>query len=186
MQSKMKILVLGPSGVGKTVLSNIISDHSETPSSVYHPTAGVRILEFEKDPPRSNRRAGESAVNIELWDCSGDPRYEKCWNAFRKDAVGIIFVYDAEDPNPDMNPWVRHFLMRMRIPTNQCIAMAHSKSSSSKKTSKPPMGLERIAIHETSLESSQNIRLAFEKLFGFLYSSLAETQEREENELFKI
>mmetsp|Transcript_545 Transcript_545/g.75 ORF Transcript_545/g.75 Transcript_545/m.75 type:complete len:112 (-) Transcript_545:273-608(-) len=109
MQSKIKIIVLGPTGVGKTVISNLISDHSDTPPSVYHPTVGVRILELQKEPPRSNRRAGASSVEIEIWDCSGDLRYESCWHSFRKDVNGIIFVYDGEDPNPDMQPWVRNF-----------------------------------------------------------------------------
>lgn len=109
MQTKVKILVLGPSGVGKTVLSNLIADHSDTPPSVYHPTVGVRILEMRKEPPRANRRAGETNVEIELWDCSGDPRYESSWNCFRKDVNGIIFVFDGEDPHPDMQNWVRQF-----------------------------------------------------------------------------
>lgn len=78
MQTRMKIIVIGPSGVGKTAISNLISGHSQIPSQVYHPTSGVRILEMEKEPPRANRRAGETGVQIELWDCSGEPRYEKC------------------------------------------------------------------------------------------------------------
>ena len=78
MDSKMKILIIGPTNSGKTTLANVLSGHSSTPSANYHPTVGVRILELERTPPRANRIGGESSVQIELWDCSGDLRYEKC------------------------------------------------------------------------------------------------------------
>ena len=91
----MKIIVVGPSGSGKTVISNLISGHSDTPSPVYHPTAGTRILEFEKEPPRN--MGGAMPAQVELWDCAGSSNYEKGWSAFKKDAVGVIYVFDPEN-----------------------------------------------------------------------------------------
>jgi len=37
-------------------------------------------------------------VTVELWDVSGDPKYEKCLPVILKNAQGIIFVYNPEDP----------------------------------------------------------------------------------------
>jgi len=39
---KAKILVLGPCESGKTVISNFLSDATETSGGEYHPTQGVR------------------------------------------------------------------------------------------------------------------------------------------------
>jgi Rab-like protein 5 len=179
MDSKMKILIIGPSNSGKTTLANCISGHSSTPASNYHPTAGVRILEMEKSPPRANR-LGDSAVAIELWDCSGDLRYEKCWSAFRKDINGIIFVFDGENGFADMEIWVKNFAHRTGIPIANCVSLAHFKTAKPKGNVKPPKGLERVLLHETTLENTSNLQLVFDKLFGTIYSSMVEGQERAE------
>lgn len=101
----MKIIIIGPSNTGKTTIANLISGHSSTPAANYHPTVGVRILEMEKTPPRANRLGAETSVQIELWDCSGDLRFEKSWSAFRKSLNGIIFVFDGENGFTDMETW---------------------------------------------------------------------------------
>lgn len=183
MQQKYKILIVGPSRAGKTTLSNVISGQSEHPSNIYHPTSGVRILEIDKEPPRANRRAGESNVQIEIWDCAGDPRYEKCWSAFRKDANGVIFVFDSEESSTDMDHWVRNFPQRIGIPPTQCIAFAHFKSGKPKGSLRPPRGLEKVLMFESSLENTSSIHLAFDKLFATIYSNFQESQERAEKEI---
>jgi Rab-like protein 5 len=181
--AKMKVLVVGPSQAGKTVLANVIADHSTTPTPRYHPTAGVRILEMEKEPPRSNRRAGETRVQIELWDCSGDSQYEKCYPIFRKDAAGIIFVFDPEDRNPEMDYWASNFPARIGLAATQCIAFAHYKSGQPRGNIRPPRGLEKVQIIESTLEDVNSIHLAFEKLFGAVYTIQLRSQEAAENDI---
>ncbi|XP_072909950.1 intraflagellar transport protein 22 homolog isoform X4 [Hemitrygon akajei] len=65
-----KLLLVGPSESGKTVLANFLSDATEAIGGDYNPTQGVRILEFEC----LNVNAGGKNVGceVELWDCSGD------------------------------------------------------------------------------------------------------------------
>ena len=54
---------------GKTCLSNYLSGATESSGGAYHPTKGVRILEFEV----MGEREGEmTQVDVELWDCSGN------------------------------------------------------------------------------------------------------------------
>ena len=35
--------------------------------------------------------------SIELWDISGDKKFEKCFPAIMKGAVGVILVYNPDD-----------------------------------------------------------------------------------------
>lgn len=59
---------------GKTHISNYLSGATEVSGGEYRPTQGVRILEFESGG--ENHSTGSSfKAEIELWDCSGDPRY---------------------------------------------------------------------------------------------------------------
>lgn len=179
----MKILIIGPSNTGKTTLANLLSGHSTTPSANYHPTVGVRILEMEKTPPRANRLGTEASVQIELWDCSGDLRFEKCWSAFRKNLNGIIFVFDGENGFADMEIWVKNFAHRTGVPIANCVAFGHFKNSKPRGNLKPPKGLERVAFHESSIENSSNLQMVFDKLFGNVYSSMVEGQEKAERDI---
>ena len=36
-----------------------------------------RIVDFERDPPPGVTNFGK--IHVELWDASGDFKYEKCW-----------------------------------------------------------------------------------------------------------
>ena len=75
--SKVKILILGPTKSGKSTLANILGGLQEGLGTVYRPTAGCRIVDFERDSPASVSQFGK--INVELWDLSGDFKYEKCW-----------------------------------------------------------------------------------------------------------
>ena len=55
-----------------------------------------RILEFDAATHSSASWKG-GQESIELWDCSGDKKYESCFPALAKDAVGVILVYNPED-----------------------------------------------------------------------------------------
>jgi GTPase SAR1 family protein len=65
---KLKFIVAGPKGSGKTMISNCIAGQSDKVTTEnYQPTAGVRILEHEL------RLSGiGEEINVEIWDASGD------------------------------------------------------------------------------------------------------------------
>jgi GTPase SAR1 family protein len=63
----MKIVVVGPTGSGKTTISNFLAGSKDSlVSEKYSPTIGVRILELEV------KNEGSNDINVELWDASGD------------------------------------------------------------------------------------------------------------------
>jgi GTPase SAR1 family protein len=72
---KMKILVAGPKGSGKSMITNYLASHNfadKNPSLTsenfpYYPTAGVRIVEHEIKVNGINED-----LTLELWDTSGD------------------------------------------------------------------------------------------------------------------
>ena len=56
---------------GKTTVCNFLADASEAATGDYHPTQGVRIVEFET--PNVPTGDGHTAnCEVELWDVSGD------------------------------------------------------------------------------------------------------------------
>ena len=86
--NKIKILIVGPQNSGKSTISNYIAELEESnqPKKGYHPTVACRVVEFERDAPRNPKRPGQEKVLVELWDISGDPKYDRCWPAIQKNA----------------------------------------------------------------------------------------------------
>jgi intraflagellar transport protein 22 len=126
----IKIVVIGPSGAGKSCISNFIAEMPEVLKPNYHPTVGVRILEFEKEAPRNQKRPGQEKILVELWDVSGDTKYDRCWPAIMKGAHGVVLVYNAENPKHEneMDAWVNAFPKKMSLNTQFCVALAHHPS----------------------------------------------------------
>ena len=60
----LKIVVIGPEGSGKTAITNFLCGKNNVLEVPYRPTAGVRIVETEKEVKNKN-------FTIEMWDVSG-------------------------------------------------------------------------------------------------------------------
>ena len=117
--------MLGPKRCGKTRIANLLSGFEESSNfEVYKPTAGTRILEFEQIA-----KAGKTSINIqvELWDCSGDRRYENCWTAILRDAHGVVMVYDPtiKEQEKDIEMWHKSFVIPLGLPDTQILLLAH-------------------------------------------------------------
>lgn len=115
---KAKVLILGPSQVGKTVLANFLSDATENIGSEYRPTKGVRVVEFESNNLAIKGRRVHAEV--ELWDCGGTGNVESCWPIFSQDVNGIIFVYNQDmDTQHDGESNPTHAQQTARASTHQ-------------------------------------------------------------------
>ena len=97
--SRIKLLVVGPQKSGKSTIANLLGELAETPSETYRPTVGCRIIEHERDPPPAVASFGK--ITLELWDVSGDFKYEKCWEPIQQDTHGLIFVYNPAAPGTE-------------------------------------------------------------------------------------
>ncbi|XP_047029849.1 intraflagellar transport protein 22 homolog isoform X1 [Helicoverpa zea] len=121
--NKLKILMIGPSESGKTSIANFISDSMnveevESP----RPTQGVRIVEFEL--PNLNINGKTINIDIELWDCSGDHRFESCWPALRVGVQGVVLVCSpntAQAAAREMELLYNYFVSQPKLSAKQCV-----------------------------------------------------------------
>ena len=155
--SKLKLLIVGPTKSGKSTLANILGDLQDGPSTVYRPTVGCRIVDFERDPPPGVTNFGK--VHVELWDVSGDFKYEKCWAPIKKDAHGVIFVVDPADAGAEnvLNRLVSMFPKEMNLPPKFCMVFInhHNVGGSGEFPNyQMPQCMKGLTKHEGSCEDS--------------------------------
>ena len=180
--SRVKILVIGPKKAGKTTIANILGDLQEGPSQEYRPTIGCRIVDFERDPPPSVSHFGK--LHIELWDLSGDFKYEKCWAPVQQDVQGIIFVYDPQNPESeeDLKRFVESFPKALRLRQSFCLAFLNNHNSDGMTQGTIPQCMVPLDKWQGSAEDSQGIFTTFEKYLTKLVKQLIEKQASEENQ----
>ena len=159
MNSVVKILVIGPTKSGKSTITNILAELAEGPTEQYRPTVGCRIVEFERDPPPAVASFGK--FTLELWDVSGDFKYEKCWAPIQKDAEGIIFVYDPASPNYEdtLTQYVAMFPKAMMLSPKFCLGMAnhHNTSGSGLPQHQVPKCMEALEKHNGTAEDINGV-----------------------------
>ncbi|XP_064460050.1 intraflagellar transport protein 22 homolog [Ornithodoros turicata] len=133
---KLKIVVVGPLQSGKTAISNFLAEATESSHGQYSPTVGVRILEFESESIAVKGR--QRRASIELWDCSGDEKYESCWPAIAKDAHGVMLVHNPNQKNieKELETWYNSFVLSQGMDDEQC-AVFQYRSSGHTKTMHP-------------------------------------------------
>ncbi|KAI8909589.1 hypothetical protein EDD86DRAFT_190383 [Gorgonomyces haynaldii] len=160
---KVVVFAVGPQESGKTAISNHVAELSESLSSTeYHPTVGVRILEFERkitaDPKKSQKWREAVVEAVELWDCSGNPQYLPLFIPFvqRSHAPGVIFAHRIIN------------------------APQRNKLKISNKV------LQKFGIAYTSLDQDPDaIKSEFDILLAQAFTQLLEQKEQEENAISK-
>ncbi|XP_076867913.1 intraflagellar transport protein 22 homolog isoform X1 [Brachyhypopomus gauderio] len=180
---KAKILLIGPRECGKTVLANYLSDTVETVGSDYSPTQGVRILEFESQNLGSGTK--DTAIEVELWDCAGDFKFEACWPSVMKDSSGVVIVFNPDTPSHlrEIESWHTTFISSQGLQVSQCLLIAHHKPGDGADTSRPQLApqLNKLPlIHSNLEEDPEGVRQSFRKYLGNIAQTLSESQEREE------
>jgi Rab-like protein 5 len=181
MNRVVKLLVVGPTKAGKSTIANIIGELSEGPTEQYRPTIGCRIVELERDPPPAVAQFGK--FTLELWDVSGDFKYEKCWGPIQKDADGIIFVYDPASPSHEeiLTQLVAMFPKAMQLSPKFCLAIAnHHNTGGSAEQARVPKCMEALEKHNGTAEDINGVFQAFEKYLIKLLKLLGDKQRVEE------
>ena len=186
MEKKLKVQILGPTGAGKSCIANFLSEKIEPIPKSYNPTAGLRVLEFEKTVSHSRAPAGECWL-IQLWDLSGDPRYENCWTAVKHETNGVMIVHngDIKIIEEDFLGWIKAFPHKMNIAPNYCLGFAHHCSGNMSHIDNNATSFMKFGLHiyhSTVEEGASTILPYFDKFVQTLVDKYYCDLEQEENQ----
>ncbi|KAK3084228.1 hypothetical protein FSP39_010300 [Pinctada imbricata] len=151
---------------------------TETSSGEYHPTQGCRILEFEST---TNSRQG---IEVEMWDVSGDRKFEQCWPAIAKDTNGVIFVFNPDQANhdKDLENWYNYFVENQGLKDSQCVVFAHHKPGvGEKERSALSDTFRKMSVIQTNIEDDpDSVRAEFMNYLTQLMGTMSDKREQEE------
>jgi Rab-like protein 5 len=70
-------------------------------------------------------------TDVELWDCSGNPRYQASWPALYWETNGVIFVFNPEDESHgnELDNLYENFAKKSRLTDTQFVVFAHVKDN---------------------------------------------------------
>jgi Rab-like protein 5 len=165
-------------------MANVLSESAseQLHGGDYRPTQGCRILEFEVPDVIVSGKTVKAEV--ELWDCSGDHKFETCWPAVAKDSSGVILVFNPDDSSQvrDLESWYRYYVDQQGLRDTQCIIFAHSKQASSEhQTPSLPSKLAKLTCVNTSLEDDGDLlKREFTGYLGNLLKVISERREQDE------
>ncbi|XP_018429286.1 PREDICTED: intraflagellar transport protein 22 homolog isoform X2 [Nanorana parkeri] len=150
---KTKVLLVGPSECGKSVLANFLADATENIGGEYSPTQGVRF---------------ESCWPAIMKDSHG--------------AI-LVFNADIPSHLKEIEMWHSNFIQQQKLQDNQCLLIAHHKPGSGDGAEKPDLSpaLGKLALVHSNLEEDpEDVRMEFVKYLRGVASSLSESRDREE------
>lgn len=189
MEKILKILIIGPSGCGKTCVANYQAEKTDPIEKVYKPTIGARILEFEKTVCHMRCPTGEKWT-CQLWDLSGDSRFEKCWPAVTTNTNGIMIFYngDIKLNDEEFLGWIKVFPHKLNIAPNYCLGFAHHPSGQHDNFEIKNFTKFGLSINHTSIEDGLNtivpifdrfIMQLVEKFYNDLEEAIEEGEEED-------
>ena len=139
----MKVIVIGPVKSGKTLVSNHLANLTSYPSE-YMPTAGVRILEVDDTP-----------AAVQVWDCSGDLKYDSCWTCITDNAEKLILVVnaDATEQVAQVENYLQWFRSSAIQPKDCLLVLLHSNPNNNinKLPANVTKGMNIVNAQHTSL-----------------------------------
>ena len=163
---KIKIIIVGDSGVGKTnLITRFASDKFDKNSRA---TIGVEFL-------YKTLKINKEIFKIEIWDTAGQERYKSIASAYYKGARGAIVVYDitSEDSFKNIDLWIEE--VKSKAASNLQIMLIGNKSDlfADRKISKEK-GIDKarslnVFLFEASALDKTNVNEAFNRLIRELY-----------------
>uniref|UniRef100_A0AC35U6P1 Rab-like protein 5 n=1 Tax=Rhabditophanes sp. KR3021 TaxID=114890 RepID=A0AC35U6P1_9BILA len=183
---RIKILVLGPVKCGKTSIANFLADSTELRSLEYHPTIGARVLEFVGDELEVDGVNLEA--DIELWDCSGDLQYRKCWPAMREEAQGVILICNPEfDRGDDLLIWYEHFIRPLNMDSKYVLLLLHHTSDNTNDGNiaafSCPHQLNKATIFPANIDhEGEHLKSAFAKFLLHVITDMKDSKMNESPE----
>ena len=169
---KLKIVVVGDSGVGKTnLIRRFIQDDFQSNSKA---TVGVEF--FSK-----SFKINDNVFKIEIWDTAGQERYKSITAAYYKGAKGGLVVYDVTSKTSfdNVDNWVSE--IKEKASTDMKTMMIGNKIDlKDERTVSTEEALDKaklleLPLMEASALDSTNVKQAFYDLLKEMYKEVKKT-----------
>ncbi|KAI6656378.1 Ras-related protein Rab1b small GTP-binding protein [Oopsacas minuta] len=98
-----KIIVLGDKMVGKSSLIGRLTGNTFNEKTAGTIGFGFHLRDIE---------IGTKKIKLQLWDTAGEERFMSLTRTYFRDAHGVLFVFDINQPNTFQsvcNTWIREF-----------------------------------------------------------------------------
>ena len=132
-KTPMRVVVVGDSGVGKSSLIKMFTQH--TFSSSHVPTVGidfaVRSIEIESTKATHKQKKDSIAtgsapppppprVKLQIWDCAGQDKFRCITRSYFRDARAVLLMFDLTDRNSfdSLDNWLSDVLHEV---SDKCI-----------------------------------------------------------------
>ncbi|XP_073984951.1 intraflagellar transport protein 22 homolog [Rhodnius prolixus] len=174
---KVKIILVGPLKCGKSTIANFLSEAIDYNIDNYRPTPGIRVLEYEINNDRND-------IEIELWDCSGDEKYEQFWPVFSWNAQGVVLVFNPEvkEQLMELERMYENFVAKNMISNNNALIIANCKDPELKlpvpELSGPVASLSYV--NSNVMENGDELRSAFQ---NFVFNIQTDVKDYELDDL---
>ena len=177
---KLKLIVLGDSGVGKTnIIHRYITDTFSTETKA---TIGVEF--FIK-----TFRVNNDIIKLEIWDTAGQERYKSITSAYYKGSKGALLVYDiTRYPTfENLEKWMNEINEKVKGSLKMMIIGNKSDLNDERKVdienALEKAKLLNIPFMESSALDSTNIQNAFENILREMYKDFQNEKENIKKEL---
>ncbi|KAJ8311779.1 hypothetical protein KUTeg_009851 [Tegillarca granosa] len=111
-------------------------------------------------------------------------RFEGCWPAIAKDTIGIVFVYNPDQPNhdKDLDSWFDYFVEQQAVKKAHCIVFAHHKPGvgENERTQLSTFFKDIPCIQTNIEEDGDSVRNQFSDYLSGIMSALTDNKEQEE------
>ena len=172
---KIKIIVVGDSGVGKTNLINrFASDKVDTNSKA---TIGVEFV-------YKTLKINKEVIKIEVWDTAGQERYRAITSSYYKGAKGAIIVYDItnEDSFNNVESWMNEVTKKGQRDI-QFLLLGNKKDLVNDREVSEEKGIEKarelnMHLFEASALEKTNVNEAFNYLMREIYMEIRMQKNR--------
>ena len=159
---KLKLILLGDSGVGKTTLLSRYMNEEFIPNLPCTIYADFKIKSYKIN--------SSTTAELVIWDTCGQEKYRSLTNQYFKDAHGVILMYDVYNKRSftDLNIWLEEIKKNI-IKENVSIILVGNKVdlNSRNTTFEQASNYAKdndILYCETSSKDGYNIETAFENL----------------------
>ncbi|KAK4297154.1 hypothetical protein Pmani_030402 [Petrolisthes manimaculis] len=170
---------------GKSTLSNFLSESGEVGGMIDRPTKGCRIVEFEI--PNLTVNGMTKKVEVELWDVSGDMKYESCWPGIQRGSNGVLFVYNPgrDDHARILDHFYTQFVEQQGLRETQCIVFCHYKPGTNGKRAKLSSSFNQVLTVDSQLEEDgvSTVRRDFNDFVASVLTHMSAVVEMQENSI---